>query len=226
MSRTQMTPTAARSRLARSTVAKATIGLMLLGLCAPQAHAKRVYEFTPNSSPGAGDWSFTCKKVKQAPLADNDAQLTVTIGTDAAPDEVEIWMGLEQFTYDDGMTKTASASLYSEDPQEQFLVFTAAPQPSPLVGEQVAIDLEIYAPDNSVKAIKVADTADVTSDEPVEAAFILVDGGGTSADANVNVSGGTTNEVVHSCSTVSAPVGMGAIAGLMALGLVRRRRES
>ena len=223
MSRTQMTPTAARSRLARSTVAKATIGLMLLGLFAPQAHAKWVYTLTFG---GGGGWSFTCVKVEKAPVADNDAQLTVTIGTNAAPEEVEIWMGLEQLVYDDALTKEASASLYSENPQEQFLVFTAAPQPSPLVGERIEIDLDIYAPDNSLKAIKVSDTAGVTSDEPVEAAFVLVDSDSTSADANVNVSGGTSNEVIHSCSTVSAPVGMGAIAGLMALGLVRRRRES
>ena len=46
-----------------------------------------------------------------------------------------------------------------------------------------------------------------------------------SADLNINVSGGTENSVVHSCSTVGPVGGSAALLGLLALG-IRRRRDA
>ena len=228
MSRTQMTPTATRSRLARSTVAKATIGLMLLGLCAPQAHAKRKYSLTSTVTE-EGSWhvNFSCVKVEKAALADNDASTVVVIETTASIDEIDAWIGLDQLSYDAAATREYGADWYTEGNggRSQFLVFKGEPQPSPAVGTSVEIPLEIFAPEGSITQVFMTDDATETSDEPVLGALVNLDDG-NSANANVNVAGGTTNEVIHSCSTVSAPVGMGAIAGLMALGLVRRRRES
>ncbi|NCG22503.1 MAG: hypothetical protein GWP91_26095 [Rhodobacterales bacterium] len=158
------------------------------------------------------------------PDPDDTHSLIVGVYTGKSNSYGEVTLGGERLIYDADVSKEYNEQWGTTDPEWQF--FRSMPMAPPQDYEPVDFDLN-FDFDNvgdTVQVFVTNDTGELYGDVVEPALFTLTNP--RSASADIVVSGGTTNEVIHGCSTTTAPVGgTAALVGLLALGL-RRRRQS
>ena len=200
--------------------------LALLGSLMASSAQAAIYSATWNSEPEPdGTWTFVCQPGSSGAVAavgDHSTIVGIKVDTPHIDDSVTI--GYERLVYDARLSDDYNERWASNNGEWQF--FVASPVSPPTETVEFDLRLDIQNPTDMTEVFITNDEPELYGVPTTPAFGSIKNKTSNSADANVNVSGGTSNEVIHSCSTVSAPVGMGAIAGLMALGLVRRRRQS
>jgi MYXO-CTERM domain-containing protein len=214
-------------------VTKIAGAALLNGLFATQALALD-WHYTGNievsigwdSSDGfSGSIDGTCKVTfGTIPDPDDTHALMVGVYTGKSNSYGEVTLGGERLMYDADASKEYNEQWGTIDAEWQF--FRSMPMAPPQDYEPVDFDLN-FDFDNVGDTFQVFvtnDTGELYGDVVKPALFTWTNPSTPSAD--INVSGGTTNEVYHSCSTTSAPAGgAAALVGLLALGF-RRRRQS
>jgi hypothetical protein len=182
-----------------------------------------VYTVSWNSEPEPnGTWSATCSPGASAAVGDHSTIVGVLVDKPSIDDSVIL--GSERLVYDVRLSDDYNERWATTEGEWQF--FVASPVGPPVDTVEFELRFDIQNPTDATQVF-------ITNDEPelygvpTSPAFgFIKQKTSNSADGNIIVSGGTSNEVVHSCSTVSAPVGLSAITGLMGLTLLRRRRQS